>query len=358
MEGKELVSRKKTAVLVCLLLVGSMVATTAAVSAKKPENPGGGDPEPTGTLYVMSYDNDEPWVWSLDPDGKNAAKDHPYHGTILSRSQHDGYWWYVAWVAMGGNYPDGQPRWHIFAMREDGQKEVQITTDDNMEMNYLSIDPTWGHDDSYITWSAMVWDKDADGNDYVKEAGIYSIDVSWDSNGDLVKDGSITRIYSTGVKEAISGGLRWVHARDCMDWSPDGAKMVFMLYDETDSTIMIVIVDVATGTKTDLVSGYYCKWSPDGDYIAFGENNHLYMIKTDGTGRTTLAESANKGNVYGRIRDWDWSPDSKFLSYRYYVSGGKIGGGTAGIYVVSLGGTKNCVTNSLNDGLKMNVGWR
>jgi hypothetical protein len=355
--------RKKMAVLMCLLLVSSMVATTAAVSAGKPDKPGkpggGDDPKPTGTLYIMSYDNEEPWVWSMDPDGKNAVKEHLWKGQYfaLSRSQHGGNWWYVGWRAMGGTYPDGQPRWHIYAVREDGQKEVQITTDDNMEMNYLSIDPSWGHDDSYISWSALVWAKDASGNDYVKESGIYSIPVDWDADGNLYKDGSISLIYSSGYKN-VEGRFKWAYARDCMDWSPDGSKMVFMLYDETVSGSKIVIVDVATGAKTDLVSGYYCKWSPDGNYIAFGESNHLYIIKTDGTGRTTLAESARKGNVYGRIRDWDWSPDSKFLTYRYYVSGGKTGGGTTGIYVVSLGGSKNCVTNSLDAGVKMNVGWR
>ena len=351
--------KKKMAVLMCLILVSSMVLTTAAVSAKKPPKPPP-EPEPTpeGTLYILYPDDGVNWVWSMDADGSNMAKDHQWGGGTLSRSQHGGHWWYIGWKAVGGTYPDGEPRWHIYAHRDDGLMEVQLTTDGNMEMNYLSIEPCWGHDDSYISWSAMIWDVDVSGNDEVREAGIYSASVTWDANGDMTGLGTIDRIYTSGHYSSPNG-RKWVYAREHMDWSPDGTKMVFLWYDEVEGAISMVVYDESSSTTTDLVVGGWPRWSHDGNYIAYTRSYSLYIIKTDGTGETKLLSGGSKGNTRTSVHYWDWSLDSKYLSFRLVTTNTrKIGTGDSDIYIVNLSGTKTCLTSSLNDGSKGNVGWR
>jgi len=266
----------------------------------------------------------------------------------------------VGWKAETGYYPDGQPRFHIYAAREDGQNEVQVTTNDDMELNYLCIDPIWGRDDGYISFSAMVWDVDASGNDYVKEAGIYTASVTWDSNDDVSGIGTVgSPIYSCEVFTSTSA-LRWPYARDYMDWSPDGKKMVFMEWDADTSGLNIMIFDTTTDTISKLTDGIYPKWSPDGDKIAFGRGGyHLYVINIDGTGETELVTAVSKKTQRGRVETWDWSPDSGFLSYHYKVTNTQTYSLIVnGVYVVSMSGSSDCVTDSWNDGTIVNVGWR
>jgi hypothetical protein len=355
--------RKKVAVLLCLLLVSSMVATTAAASAKKPEKPPPEpEPVPTGTLYVMYTVDGTNWVWTMDPDGNNKAQDHKWAGYYMrmSHDQHGGNWWYVGFKPEGSStYPDGEPRWEVFAVRGDGQKSVRLTNDADWEHMYLSCRPCWGHDDSYISWSAVVWEKDASGNDVVKEAGIYKASVTWDSNGDVTGIGTISTVLSTGY---TSYNDQYYHslAREQMDWSSDGKKFVYMLEDTSTSTINVHLYDTEASSSTEVVAGWGPRLSPDGNYIAYGKSQGLYMIKVDGTGETQLVEASNKGNIKGRCRDWDWSPDSKFLSLRYYtVNSKKPGQGDSDVYVVDLNGAKDCVTSSWSgESGKWNVGWR
>ena len=356
---------KKTAVLVCLLLVSSMMVTTAAVSAKKPgTDPPDPGPTPTGTLYVLHPEDGTNWVWSMDPDGTNAAHDHEwsvgYQGWMMSRAQHGGFWWYVGWKAETGYYPDGQPRFHIYAAREDGQNEVQVTTDDDMELNYLCIDPIWGHDDGYVSFSAMVWGTDGSGNDMVEEAGIYTVSLTWDANGDISAVGTVgDPIYSCSVYTSPTG-LRWPYARDYMDWSPDGEKMAFMEWDPDVAGLNIMIYDTTSDSLSTLTAGIYPKWSPDGKKIAFGgSGSHLYVINVDGTGITELVTAVSKKTQRGRVETWDWSPDSEFLSYHYKVTNTQTYNLIVnGVYVVSMSGSTDCVTDTWNDGTIVNVGWR
>ncbi len=286
--------KRKTLVFVCLLVIALMVASTVPVGAKKPPP----KTTPEGTLYIQYPDSDINWVWSMDTDGTNMAKEHSYKGEYfsMSRSQHGGDWWYVGWKAVGGSYPDGEPRWELFAESDDGQTK-QLTDDANMEVNRLGIKPVWGLDDDTVTWS--YYDEDDD---------VYYPDI-------------------------------WGY-----DWNLAGDKIAFQRHDG-----YLYFDSVPTGgSPTQLVKGYLPKLSPDGTKVAFGRYLEILVIDVDGTDETSLVKvKTNKGTFKG-VQGYEWSPDGKYVVYTKWEVGRATWNWKATMYTIKPDGSGSSSISGLS----------
>ncbi len=359
MEGKRLVCRKKVAVLLCLLLVSSMVATTAAVSAKKPDNPGGGGgdegPTPTGTIYYGYPEDGVGYMWTMDPDGSSRTKVGGLVGGSMSGSEHGGHYWFVRYQTVDGTYPDGQHRQEIFAARDDGAAPVQLTDDHTMATNYICCPPSWGPGDASISWSALRWGTDSDG-DFVYGAGIYTATVTFDSHGDVTGIGTVTLVHDTGYWSGpVGGGLNYYPvARDSLDWSPDGKKVVYGTNGGT------YLYDRGTDSSSKLTNGYYANWNPDGTLIAILDDNDLLTVKPDGTGRTTVVDLSNTKSTNMSVQRVLWSPDGEFMSYMVWKRSLVKFSTSSYLYVVQADGTDiTCISKGLTaTDWKVLRGWR
>lgn len=96
-------------------------------------------------------------------------------------------------------------------------------------------------------------------------------------------------------------------------WSPDGKRMVFRFWSETEYGLRIINLD--DGSTTQLTSGSdnFPAWSPKGDVILFTRFSEadydLYTIRPDGTGLKRLTTAP--GNDAHAV----WSPDGKHVLF-------------------------------------------
>ncbi len=344
--------RKKMAVLMCLLLVSSMVATTAAVSAKKPEKPPPEpEPTPTGTIYYVYSDGGPYHVWSMNPDGRSRSELYQFPGGMMSREEHGGEYWFVYFARIDGTYPDGQPCQEIFVCKGGEGEPDQITDDTTLATSRYSCQVTWGPDDAFISWSAYRWGTDAEG-DYVYDAGIYTAVVNYDDNGDVTGLGTITLVLDTGYWTSTGAVTQYRPvARDNLDWSPDGEKVVYGTNDG------LYLYDTVGDSSSFLASGWYPQWSPDGSLITYVKAD-LFIINPDGTGGTKIVDVTDTVQMRLYVSWTYWSPDGEFLVYyKYAIGNNKV---NMYIHVVQKDGTDDsCISRGLTTAEpKPTVGWR
>ncbi len=101
----------------------------------------------------------------------------------------------------------------------------------------------------------------------------------------------------------------------------DGQWIAFYcgLPDQNEHAIYLIRVDMPDGEIRHLVGPTSKRvtspaWSPDGNWIAYSENDDLYLIHGNGSDRRRLQLGQD---VYGNP---DWSPDSKSLAFVVNVS--------------------------------------
>ncbi len=351
-----MVSKKKVAVLLCLLLVSSMVATTAAVSAKKPgTDPPEPEPTPTGTIYFGSPEDGVGYLWTMEPDGSSKTMLYTNVNGMMSEEMHGGHYWFLHYNWVSGYYPDGQRCQEIFAVRDDGQRSVQLTDDTTLATNYICCPPAWGSDDAFISWSTYRWGTGDEG-DYVYDAGIYKATIAFDGNGDVTGIGTIGLVYDTGYWNGNIGGVPQYrpNARDSLDWSPDGKRVVY------GTNAGTYIYDTDSDSSCKLTNGYYAEWDPDGNLIAILDNNDLLTVKPDGTDRTTVVDLSNTRTKNVSVQRVYWSPDGEFMTYLVWERSLVRLTLNFYLYVVQKDGTDDtCVSKDLKaNEWKVIRGWR
>ncbi len=348
------------AIFVCLLFIGTMFIAAAVVAPKPPKPPKPpDDPIPPGNIYYCYPDNDVYWEWTMKADGTSRTKNHLYISGIMSHLEHDGHYWYIRFETISGStYPDGQARQEIFAVRDDNSKSVQLTNDATLATNYLSCIPNWGPDDEFISWSAYRWYTDSNGEPYVDDGGIYKASVSFDANGDITGLGTINLVYETGTWSTGSGSNAEYYciAREHLDWSPDGNKVVYTVLGGS-----LNVYDTVATEETTLTTGWVARWSPDGNYIAYKQNDNLEIIKSDGTGETTVVQAPDDNAYDNEVRNAEWSPDSNYLTYTYcqrFIK--RVRPWKTSLYVVELDGTNNnCISSGMGEtDWKMIIAWK
>ncbi|MCJ2670135.1 MAG: hypothetical protein LN416_06465 [Candidatus Thermoplasmatota archaeon] len=326
--------KRIVAVFVCLLFLASALGASAVVLAGKPDKcepwpecrGGGGDPPPEGAVYFWQYGGEGKEMWTMKADGSEKTKLGIYPGIdqswedfgALSRLEHGGHHWFLRFEVVGGSYPSGQWIRELFAVRDDGTVEVQLTDDPALETFNYGRALDWGIDDNTVTWSAKRW-----GDDPImpEEFGIFSAGISFDANGDVIGlSEEPTLIWDTGYHYYPPRDYYIPNVKR-FDWSPDGTQLVVAKWQHDGWNYKMFIVDLATQTETDLgTSGYKVSWSPDGSKIAFIQSFDLRTINPDGTNEQILVEPIYRGrDRYVNNERIDWSPDSNHLTYSWIV---------------------------------------
>ena len=98
-------------------------------------------------------------------------------------------------------------------------------------------------------------------------------------------------------------------------WSPDG-KLIAYLSDRTGEYEIFIKASDGSGAEKQITNDgtiwrFDPVWSPDSKKLAFSDKNQkLWYVEVDG-GDPVEADHSN----YNDIRDYQWSPDSKWLTY-------------------------------------------
>jgi Tol biopolymer transport system component len=96
--------------------------------------------------------------------------------------------------------------------------------------------------------------------------------------------------------------------------SPDGRYVAWATDRETGDVfnLRLQVLDVETGAIRSLgVAGTGPRWSPIGEWIAFGRDAYLYVVRPDGTGLRQVSS-------YGYEPWVSWSPDGRWLVAERY----------------------------------------
>ncbi len=358
-------TKKKLAVLICLLLVSSMVLTTAAVSAVKPEKPdkpgkpgGGGGTGPTGTIFFHMYDdNDDLYIWTVEPDGSSLTKQNLLVAGVgsLSWKTHNGHYWYVGFVAIDGEtYRDGQPRLEIYAIRDDNTMGFQMTDDEDMA--FPSTDNgeqlLWVPGDVYISWVGKAWTEQDDGTYAYDDYGIYRAEVQYD-NGDVSGLGDPDFVYDTGSYYDEYDDVHYPNVHE-YDWNPDGDEIALQMHDN------YIYIDTIDGdSPTQLVNGWGPKWSPDGTKIAFGRSKEILVIDVDGTDETSLVKVKGNQGTFKGVEGYEWSPDGKYVVYTTWEVGRATWNWKTTMYTIKPDGSGRSSISGLSVGTyKYSRDWR
>ncbi len=113
------------------------------------------------------------------------------------------------------------------------------------------------------------------------------------------------------------GGTLWTLVQDGFypRWSPDGEHIAFVSRRNTQADIFLV--DVSSENEHNLTESagndYRPRWSPDGEHIAFvsdrDENKEIYIVDSSGSNQRNLTNREAED-------DWpNWSPDGKYLVF-------------------------------------------
>ena len=349
--------RKMTTIFVSLLLLAATLGVTAVVWAKKPPQP----PPPSGTIYFVYDDGSGSTMWTMNADGSEKTElgvdycqDSGYKkfGRV-SRLKHGDHYWFVRFCPVDGTYPDGTPMYEMFAIRDDGTMGVQLTDDPTLTRDAYGRNPVYSIDDTDIAFPAKRW---VEGEEVPVDFGIYSAPIEYDGDGNIIGlSGDPARIWDTGYVQNSKG--RYLVNLLTFDWSPDETKIVLGKRDT-----QLCIANLGTSSEDCLTNGWNPKWSPDGTKIAFSWEQDLRTINPDGTDEQIIVEDSSKGGLWKYVHNnGEWSPDSKYLVYDWFVWH-KTGAGEGNYYVYIVeadGDHPRSLTNDLPAGnWKLSHAWR
>ncbi len=113
-----------------------------------------------------------------------------------------------------------------------------------------------------------------------------------------------------------------------VDVSPDGRSLLVLSDEDREAEHRLWVVPAAGGPPHDM-AGIRCRaaaWSPNGEWIAFGSGNAIYLVSRDGSQTRLLTRLAG---VPATIR---WSADGRHL----FVVIGNLPANTTSLWQVSL----------------------
>ncbi len=296
-----------------LLLLVFMFPSVSAVAvidiAQLTHGTDSGNPawSPDGSRIVYTAGSDENYsILVMNADGSNPVK-------------------LISGIGIPRWSPDGSK---IVFQRGDS---IYIMNSDGSNQKFLiapARSPSISPDGQYIAFDA--------GAINIVSAGVNLTDIK----GGIM--GGVTPEMGRGIVVMNINGTNIKRLTDdpgdeiMPSWSPDGKKIVF-----TEGGIIIIMNAEGSNVKSTGQSGYYARWSPDGEHIAFLSErggdmfqgmklDHIYLMDIDGTNITQL--------TFGDKR-WDglldWSPDGTKIVFDSMIPPKAIGG-ISNIYIMTL----------------------
>lgn len=289
------------------LAITIVAAFSLSLSTASGKRPGGNTSE--GTIYYVSGGE---YVAS-SPDGSDAAI-LPVLG-FPSRQLHAGHHWFVFFGEIEGEFwPDGKPRYDLFAMRDDGSNLVRLTDDPGLDVWSAgpAADEIWLADDGLVTFSGIAWDMTTG---QPVGGGIYVAPVEFDENDNVVGLDAQPDPLAPAVELPLVESNGYLRPEGSWSWSPDVTAVAWSNFDGN-----LHVTDFLVNPPSDAVivsgSAFNPNWSPDGSRIVFSNAGDIDSIRPDGSDWFVVQERpADKGNTSTSFNRPHWSPDSRQLVF-------------------------------------------
>jgi Tol biopolymer transport system component len=209
----------------------------------------------------------------------------------------------------------------VFIANADGSNERPLLRTSGFDCNAsFSADGKWIVFTSESGGSADVYLVDPGGSGLERVTD----DPAYDDQGALSPDGKqLAFVSSSGTGSAdiwvldlqTKKAQNLTHAPGSFrpSWSPDGKRIVYRFWSETEYGLRSMNLD--DGSSTQLTSGFDNSpaWSPKGDLIVFtrlSEDDYdIYTIRPDGTDLKRLTSTP------GNDAHFMWSPDGKHILF-------------------------------------------
>lgn len=177
----------------------------------------------------------------------------------------------------------------------------------------------WSHDGKKIAYSATgqsesengLWTVNENGTEK-KRLNYNGILVAWSPDDSRIfyfdENFSLYSIKVDGT-DRVQLSKEFSRNEDVFEFSQDGKKLIFSAINSDRVTIYIA---ESTGNNIKVLEefpGYIFfkpSWSPKGDKIAFAQDDNLYTINPDGSGKNLVASS---------ITDYKWHPSGDYISF-------------------------------------------
>lgn len=175
-----------------------------------------------------------------------------------------------AWLVFDS---DRAGNWDVFTMRDDGAGQLNLTADSESSDRQPVVSP----DGNRIAFAST-----RSGREHI-----------WVMNRD-----------GTGAQQ-----LTTVNRAKEPYWSPDGTRIVFaarITPDQWDIWVMDASGQNQVNLTDDAANDGRPEWSPDGTQLVFDSDGDVYVMDTDGGGRSLLTEGG--GNP-------TWSPDGSRIAF-------------------------------------------
>ncbi len=151
----------------------------------------------------------------------------------------------------------------------------------------------------------------------LKKTGNDIMYASVSPDGKRVAFGARGDIYTVPAKEGITRMLSQtsnVHERN-ITWSPKGDYISFVADANGNDEVYIIKQDGTEAakqlTKNADTYKYHPTWSPDGKYLLWGDKKMRLQLMEVATQKVQTIAQAHAWE----IRDYTWSPDSKWVAY-------------------------------------------
>jgi Tol biopolymer transport system component len=291
-----------------LPLVALITASTFSF-AKKGGN-GGGNPSEATIYYVLS----DEYIASSS-DGQNVVVLPVPRASWPSRRLHRGHRWFAFFDEIPGeSWPDGKPRYDLFAMRDDGSHVIRLTNQVGLDVWSAgpAADEIWLVEDGLVTFSAIAWDMSTG---EPLGAGVYVATVAFDENGNVIGLDEQPDPLSPEIEFPIAASNGFLRPEGSWSWSPDVTAVAWSVFDGnlhvtdllSDPSVDSVIVTGTAGMPN---------WSPDGSRIVFHNAGDIDSIRPDGSDWFIVQKRPKAGGHtstgFSRPR---WSPDSRQLAF-------------------------------------------